>query len=79
MGYVWWLAINIVLLYDLFQGLVEFQTSVKKQSVVVSDSDSEDEYCPIRTPAAARSQGQYPETDARGRAVQLWLHMVVHI
>uniref|UniRef100_A0A8C1Z746 F-box protein 38 n=1 Tax=Cyprinus carpio TaxID=7962 RepID=A0A8C1Z746_CYPCA len=43
------------------------QTSVKKQSVVVSDSDSEDEYCPIRTPAAARSQGQYPETEAQGK------------
>uniref|UniRef100_A0A8C2DXB0 F-box protein 38 n=1 Tax=Cyprinus carpio TaxID=7962 RepID=A0A8C2DXB0_CYPCA len=44
------------------------QTSVKKQSVVVSDSDSEDEYCPIRTPAAARSQGQYPETEAQGKS-----------
>ncbi|RXN26774.1 F-box only 38 isoform X1 [Labeo rohita] len=43
------------------------QTSVKKQSVVVSDSDSEDEYCPIRTPAAARSQGQYPETESQGK------------
>uniref|UniRef100_A0A671MYM8 F-box only protein 38-like n=1 Tax=Sinocyclocheilus anshuiensis TaxID=1608454 RepID=A0A671MYM8_9TELE len=44
------------------------QTSVKKQSVVVSDSDSEDEYCPIRTPAAALSQGQYPETEAQGKS-----------
>ncbi|XP_048032231.1 F-box only protein 38 [Megalobrama amblycephala] len=44
------------------------QTAVKKQSVVVSDSDSEDEYSPIRTPAAARSQGQYPETEAQGKS-----------
>lgn len=44
------------------------QTSVKKQSVVVSDSDSEDEYCPVGTPAAARSQGQYPETEAQGKS-----------
>ncbi|XP_077104014.1 F-box only protein 38 [Siphateles boraxobius] len=43
------------------------QTAVKKQSVVVSDSDSEDEYSPIRTPAAARSQGQYTETEAQGK------------
>uniref|UniRef100_A0A8C2J604 F-box protein 38 n=1 Tax=Cyprinus carpio TaxID=7962 RepID=A0A8C2J604_CYPCA len=38
------------------------------QSVVVSDSDSEDEYSPIRTPAAGRSQGQYPETEAQGKS-----------
>ncbi|KTG41652.1 hypothetical protein cypCar_00013269 [Cyprinus carpio] len=44
------------------------QTAVKKQSVVVSDSDSEDEYSPIRTPAAGRSQGQYPETEAQGKS-----------
>lgn len=44
------------------------QTSVKKPSVVVSDSDSEDEYSPVRTPAAARSQGQYPETEAQGKS-----------
>ncbi|XP_016092960.1 F-box only protein 38-like isoform X2 [Sinocyclocheilus grahami] len=44
------------------------QTAVKKQSVVLSDSDSEDEYSPIRTPAAAPSQGQYPETEAQGKS-----------
>ncbi|XP_026103904.1 F-box only protein 38-like [Carassius auratus] len=44
------------------------QTAVKKQSVVVSDSDSEDEYSPIRTPAAARSRGQYPETEAQEKS-----------
>lgn len=43
------------------------QTAVKKQPVVVSDSDSEDEYSPLRTPAASRSQGQYPETEAQGK------------
>uniref|UniRef100_A0A673HFI8 F-box only protein 38-like n=1 Tax=Sinocyclocheilus rhinocerous TaxID=307959 RepID=A0A673HFI8_9TELE len=44
------------------------QTAVKKQSVVLSDSDSDDEYSPIRTPAAAPSQGQYPETEAQGKS-----------
>ncbi len=67
MGYVWWLAINICAFVWFISGPSGVQTSVKKQSVVVSDSDSEDEYCPIRTPAAARSQGQYPETDAQGK------------
>ncbi|XP_052005510.1 F-box only protein 38-like [Xyrauchen texanus] len=44
------------------------QTAVKKQSVVVSDSDSEDEYSPVRTQGAARSQGQYTETEAQEKS-----------
>lgn len=44
------------------------QTAVKKQPVVVSDSDSEDEYSPVRTQGAGRSQSQYPETEAQEKS-----------
>ncbi|TRY60147.1 hypothetical protein DNTS_006453 [Danionella cerebrum] len=44
------------------------QTPMKKQPPVVSDSDSEDEYSPVRTSTAARTQGQFPETGAQGKS-----------
>ncbi|XP_051944998.1 F-box only protein 38-like [Xyrauchen texanus] len=44
------------------------QTAVKKQSVAVSDSDSEDEYSPVRTKGATCSQGQYTETEAQKKS-----------
>ncbi|XP_056626023.1 F-box only protein 38 [Triplophysa dalaica] len=44
------------------------QTAMKKQPVVVSDSDSEDEYSPIRTQGAGRSQGRYPESESQEKS-----------
>lgn len=41
---------------------------MKKQPVVVSDSDSEDEYSPIRTQGAGRSQGRYPESESQEKS-----------